>query len=238
VSHEKLSAHIGRFPVVMVTPYDSLLINDGSEERRKFVDNTLSQVDREYLENRELIHQKRSRFSEEWQPFLVEYYGLISGESETVNIKYNSQLNECGFAKLLNESLEKDRLLQRTTTGVHRDDIEFTIEGHPLKKFGSQGQQKSFILALKMAQYQIIRKIKNHFPLLLLDDIFGQLDDDRIRNSLSCLLSDEFGQIFITDTDQNRMERIFDEKHAEIEIFLIEKGKIKTSEFHEAKNQY
>ena len=160
------------------------------------------------------------------------------GGSEPVNIKYISQLNESGFSKLLEFSLDKDRALQRTTKGVHRDDVEFTIDNDPLKKFGSQGQQKSFILALKMAQYQIIRKNKNDFPLLLLDDIFGQLDDGRIKNLLSGLLSKEFGQIFITDTDQNRTNRIFEEEHAEIGIFEIVKGQILNNPIHEAQKQH
>ena len=124
--------------------------------------------------------------------------------------------------------MERDRILERTTSGIHKDDLAFSIHGLPMKKFGSQGQQKSFLIALKLAQYSILQQKKGYKPLLLLDDIFDKLDDRRIRKLMQMVSEDDFGQIFITDTSRTRIERIFAGINVHISIFDVEKGLVKS----------
>ena len=208
--YEKLADHIGLFPVVMISPYDVNLIMDGSEERRRFMDNVISQTDSKYLDelivyNRHLLNRnallkqiamtrkydpallqifdeqlvvsgnkifnKRKDFMKEFIPLFNRYYTFITDDQEEVSLFYQSQLNEQDFESLLLQSAEKDKVLERTTTGIHKDELVFTIRDMALKKFGSQGQQKSFLIALKLAQYAYLQKYKGFKPLLLLDDI-------------------------------------------------------------------
>ena len=126
----------------------------------------------------------------------------------------------------MSNSLQRDRILQRTTTGIHKDELVFTIGQMPLKKFGSQGQQKSFLIALKLAQYTILYNLKGFKPLLLLDDIFDKLDEHRIKKLMTMVSDEDFGQIFITDTNTSRMKFIFNEIGKSPKIFEIDKGKI------------
>ncbi len=268
VAYDKLAEHIGLFPVVMITPFDSELALEGSEVRRKFLDNTLSQIDPEYLssliqynrllkqrnatlkkfaENRKvdhslidifdeqmlgpatLIHEKRAAFSEQFIPIFQEFYSIISNGQEQVNYTYRSHLNEHNYAELLKENREKDVILQRSTTGIHKDDLIFKIEKFPLKKYASQGQMKSFILALKLAQYELLRREKDCAPLLLLDDIFDKLDKQRVKQLLQLLFDKDFGQIFFTDTHENRLVDILAQFDTEFKQFIINFGEVATS---------
>ncbi|MFN0290794.1 DNA replication/repair protein RecF [Pedobacter helvus] len=261
--YDKLADHIGLFPVVMISPYDINLIMDGSEERRKFIDNVISQTDSKYLDeliiynkhllNRNallkqiavtrtldvallqildeqlmrsgnLIFEKRKQFLLDFIPLFNKHYHFLTSDAEQVSLTYLSQLNENSFEDLLKHSLEKDRLLERTTTGIHKDELQFEIAGMPMKKFGSQGQQKSFLIALKLAQYSYLQKYKNFKPLLLLDDIFDKLDNNRIHKLMEMVSHHDFGQIFITDANKNRVEAVFSEIEVDIALFEVNDG--------------
>ena len=264
--YQRLADHIGLFPLVMISPNDSTIVTEGSEERRKFMDNVISQTDNLYLdiliqynkiilqrngllkqvrekgildlgllevlnfqlvEVGERIFERRKQFMEEFLPEFEQYYLYLSDDAEKVSLVYESPLMKTDFESLLRESLEKDRILERTTQGTHKDDLLFTIhDDMPLKKFGSQGQQKSFLIALKLAQYSFLRKKKSDKPLLLLDDIFDKLDDKRTKRLMQLVSDDEFGQIFITDTDAERIKSIFEEIAQPIRIFGVKGGTI------------
>ena len=263
--YDRLSDHIGRFPVVMIAPDDTLMAMEGSEERRRFLDNTLCQLDNQYLthlmhynkvlsqRNKVLkqfaetrtfddiliqsydvqllpsanyIHQKRQEWMKDFEPIFIDYYSQISGERESVKCIYQSKLSDTDFETLLVETREKDRILQRTTTGTHKDDLKFVFNEVPVKQFASQGQLKSYILALKLAQYELLRQEKGIAPILLLDDIFDKLDENRVRHLLELLIQKkEFGQVFITDTHENRVAQIVGKFDMNYEKFVIENGK-------------
>jgi len=250
--YQKLSDHIGFFPLIMISPYDSDIINEGSDTRRKFFDITISQFDKEYLQqlivyqkiiqqrnqllkqyqlgekqdlsllqiyNNQLIplgnyiFEKRKQFISAILPDFQRYYQILSGDKETVTIIYQSQLFEIGFEKGLLEFEAQDFRSTYTNFGVHKDDFLFLINEKLLKQFGSQGQQKSFSLALKLAQYDYIATRKDIKPILLLDDIFDKLDNFRIAQLLNMVGQYHFGQVFITDTDEVRLREILG-KHA------------------------
>lgn len=267
VDYQRLAEHIGLFPTVMISPYDISIILEGSEERRKFIDNVISQTDASYLDelisyNKYLLNRnallkqiadtgrydpqlldiynehlissgnkifrKRQLFMETFKALFVNHYQYLSEDAEQVELVYDSQLLRDDFNKLLNQSLERDRLLERTTTGIHKDELIFTIHGMPMKKFGSQGQQKSFLIALKLAQYSFLYQQKGFKPLLLLDDIFDKLDDSRTFKLMQMVSKDHFGQIFITDTSTQRIKRIFNEINTEVKVFEVSNGSIQT----------
>lgn len=265
VAYSKLSEHIGFLPVVIIIPDDTLLATEGSEERRRFLDNTISQLDPVYLRhliqyqkvlrqrNAALkqmaesgrfqesllevydlqmqapglyIYDKRQEFIDAFNPILAKVYQLISGGAETAHCRYRSALQkEADLLELLRQTRDKDRIMHRTTNGLHRDDLVFHLDDYPLKRFASQGQLKSYILALKLAQYELIKQHKNHSPLLLLDDIFDKLDHSRVDHLLALLLEGDFGQIFITDTDQKRVSQMIESKNSAYQEFLITRGK-------------
>ncbi len=170
------------------------------------------------------IHQKRKSFLEDFLPLFQEYFAYISGGKEKVFIEYISQLNNNNLADLFASNLKRDRMLQYTTCGIHKDDLDLKISGFPIKKFGSQGQQKSFVVAMKLAQFEFTRNIKKVKPILLLDDIFDKLDNRRVEQLINLAGSDKFGQVFITDTQHDRIAKIF--KNADIphKIFTINAG--------------
>ncbi|MFW0716352.1 DNA replication/repair protein RecF [Pedobacter sp. N23S346] len=263
--YEKLADHIGLFPVVMVSPYDVNLIMEGSEERRKFIDNVISQTDSHYLDqlityNRILLNRNaflkqiaitrkydptlleildeqlviagnkifaiRKAFMDEFIPLFNEYYLYLTENKEVVSLNYQSQLIDFPFETLLKKSVEKDRVLERTTTGIHKDELAFEISEMPLKKFGSQGQQKSFLIALKLAQYAYLAKNKGFKPLLLLDDIFDKLDDHRVQKLMQMVSHQDFGQIFITDTGKERVKSVFEKIQVDVTLFEVKEGQI------------
>jgi DNA replication and repair protein RecF len=266
--YQRLADHIGLFPLVMVSPYDVSIIMEGSEERRKFVDNVISQTDNHYLDelivynkillNRNAllksiadtgrfdpgllevldeqlvasgtrIFEKRKVFMESFTGIFNQYYRFLCSDAERVELVYESQLLNDAFAALLTKTTEKDRVLERTTAGIHRDDLLFSIHQMPLKKFGSQGQQKSFLIALKLAQYSYLQQQKGFKPLLLLDDIFDKLDEHRITKLLQLVSDHEFGQVFITDASPNRVDQIFSRINVEVKLFKVDKGEIVSS---------
>lgn len=154
------------------------------------------------------IHHKRTAFMEAFRPIFAQQYRAISGGDEPVTLSYDSHLSAGPLQSQLQSSLEKDRVLQYTTRGVHKDDLSMEIDGHPIKKFGSQGQQKSFLIALKFAQFQFMKQQVNRMPLLLLDDIFDKLDEHRVSHIVGLVNQEQFGQIFISDTHPERTETI------------------------------
>ena len=243
--YTKVSEHVGVLPVVIVSPADVSMVSESGEERRKFVNAVLSQMDHEYLValqqyNRlllqrnkmlkdmnpdrsllevidmrmaalaEPVYKARKKFVDDLKPIVREYYRLVSGGSEEVDITYETELDKAPLDEILAASYEKDRALRYTSSGIQRDEFIFTMNGWPLRRHGSQGQQKSFLVSLKFAQYEIMKKSYGFAPLLLLDDVFDKLDMGRISNLLQMVSGKDFGQIFITDSNKVRMSGIVD----------------------------
>ena len=169
-------------------------------------------------------YDTRKKFINSFIPIFQQYYELISGGREQVGIKYISHLNEAPFEEVLGKALSRDRAMEYTTVGIHKDDLDFTINGYPLKKFASQGQQKSFLIALKLAQFDFMKNIKKVTPLLLLDDIYDKLDDSRVKQLMDLVRSANFGQLFITDTHVNRLPDLFKKSSADFKVFIINNG--------------
>ena len=156
------------------------------------------------------VHKARKQFIQDLKPIVSEYYKALSGDSEQVDIFYDTELDNAPLEQLLAQSYEKDRIMKHTTEGIHRDDFIFTMNGQPIRRYGSQGQQKSFLVSLKFAQYEIMKRNYGFAPILLLDDVFDKLDMGRISNLLQMVASNDFGQIFITDSNKVRMAGIVD----------------------------
>jgi len=154
------------------------------------------------------------------------HYQYLSDNAEQVELIYESQLLQDDFATLLKKNIEKDRAVERTTSGIHKDDLLFAIHGMPMKKFGSQGQQKSFLIALKLAQYTFLDQQNGFKPILLLDDIFDKLDDQRVTKLMKMISNHDFGQVFITDTNVNRVKNVFNEIGVDIKLFKAKGGEI------------
>lgn len=262
--YDRLSDHIGMYPLVMNSPSDVGLILEGSDARRKFMDGIISQYDKQYLEHllhyarvleqrnallkrldkekvayelievfnsqlgglATLIHDRRKAFMQEFIPVFQKYYRLIGSEKEEVSLVYESQLHATNMESALAAAYDRDRVVQHTTVGIHRDDLVFQLNGFPVKKFGSQGQQKSYLIALKLAQHEYIGKWKGFAPLLLLDDIFDKLDHQRVTLLMDIVTGPDFGQVFITDTDTQKIPAIFEERKIPFAKFIIENGKV------------
>ena len=261
IPYDKLADHIGSFPVVFIAPNDVSMIYGGSEERRKFIDGLIAQIDPVYLSNLQrynkllaqrnallkrfgetntfdgallqvysdkmlepgtYIFKRRSEVINEFVPVFRDIYRVISGGREVVSVLYESEVDKIPLNTLFGSHTDRDRMARRTTSGIHRDDLIFMMDEHVIKKFGSQGQQKSFLISVKLTQYQLIRNHKDITPFLLLDDIFDKLDEERSANLLTFITSEQFGQIFITDTRKERIERIFGNKLKRIQIFEME----------------
>ena len=247
-TYDRLADHIGAFPLVMISPYDRDLINEGSEIRRKLIDSVISQFDKVYLDdlinyNRALlqrnsllkqfydrhffdpamleiwdeqlsrlgseIYSKRKVFIDRFIPIFQKYFDFISAGKEQVSVEYESHLHDAEPRQLLASTLGRDRMLKYTTAGIHKDDLRFRIFDYPVKKFGSQGQQKSFVIAIKLAQFDYTKEEKGYKPILLFDDIFDKLDDHRVQQLIKLVSENSFGQVFITDTQRSRIEKIF-----------------------------
>lgn len=263
--YDRLAEHIGEFPAVVISPYDTNLIIEGSETRRKFIDSIISQYDSLYLDNLirynkvlqqrnallkqfqeyrifdpesievwdaqlinlgQTIFSKRANFLKEFIPVFQKYFDVISDQKELISITYESHLKEGTFAEQLDNARKKDSAVGYTTVGIHKDDLTFLIHGHPIKKYGSQGQQKSFLIALKLAQFDMISKLLEMKPILLLDDIFDKLDHLRVERLMKMVSDHEFGQVFITDTDGDRIEKVFKDIGIEKFVFKVEEGKV------------
>ena len=261
-AYERISEHIGRFPVVMLSPNDTDIIRDGSEERRKFFDGVMAQLDSEYLENllqynRLLLqrnsllkqfsernytdnllldvysdplvevslklYQARNKFITEFLLIFKKHYTMLSNAREEVEMIYESEVGAENFAHIFRKNRQRDLAAQRTTIGSHKDDFIFEINGFTLRKFGSQGQQKSFVIALKLAQFEMLTKAKGFPPLLLLDDIFDKLDDRRIQQLITMMVDGTFSQVFITDARPERTRQLLNNLGIEVKYFEIGK---------------
>jgi DNA replication and repair protein RecF len=244
--YTKFSKHIGRYPCVVIAPDDIQLIIGASEDRRKFVDTLLSQLDHDYLQSlinytkilqqrnsflksfsdnfgrdlsvldvldeqlakeSNLIFEKRREFLLRFLPIVKQLYNDICQKYENVSLLYESEMHHLTLAELLKHNRQKDLMLQRTSGGIHRDDLVFQMGQQPFKSIASQGQRKSLLFALKLAELEIIKEEKRLSPLLLLDDVFEKLDEERIGNLLLRVCSDEDTQIFITDTSGSRLQQ-------------------------------
>jgi DNA replication and repair protein RecF len=258
--YEKFSMHIGRFPAVIIAPDDVQIITGGSEERRRYLDALLSQLDPVYLQNlieynkvlqqrngflRSLtdrkmpdpalldiydaqlarpgswISERRRSFLKELLPLARDYYTRIAGVEEPIALAYESQLLHQPFPELQRAFREKDILLQRTGTGIHKDDIDLRLTGQPFKTIASQGQRKSLLFALKLAEYETLKQAKGFPPLLLLDDVFEKLDEHRMHNLLDKVCIRDQGQIFITDTHPDRIRQALDKLAIQCEIIHL-----------------
>lgn len=254
--YDRLMEHIGAFPVVIVSPADTFLVHDAADERRRYINSVISQLDSEYLltvvrynkvlserntllkqnncnleilevldmqlsQFAQVIYEKRQKFIAQISPELERYYAFLSDDKEQVSLEYVSELSKAPMQDLLLQTRDKDRVCGHTSAGVHRDDIKMKIGGYLLKKYGSQGQQKSFLIALKLAQYGVIAKNCDTKPILLLDDLFDKLDLQRVSKLLELASSDEFGQIFISDCNKNRLETILKKSVSDYTLFNI-----------------
>ena len=262
----RLADHIGLLPVVFIAPDDAELLTEGSEARRRFLDNTLCQTDPAYLRalmtyNRVLqqrnallkqmagsrvplelleaydlqllqpasyIYAQRSTFVDSFSQIFLERYAAIAPQVEEVEILYRSELAEAPLENLLKAQFQRDCVLQRTTSGPHRDDLDCRIGGMPVKRFASQGQRKSFLLALKLAQYEIIRQHKGFCPVLLLDDLFDKLDPQRTGRLIELIAGDSFGQVFITDTQESRIAPLLPALSKPFCNFRVSGGQVET----------
>lgn len=173
-----------------------------------------------------IIHGKREEFLKRLLPIFQHYYQTISQGKEQVQLVYKSQLNDEQMETLLNDALRKDRAIQYTTVGTHKDDLELLLGDFPIRKLGSQGQRKTYLVALKLAQYDFIRQVSGLKPILLLDDIFDKLDSGRVEQIVKLTAGDNFGQIFLTDTNREHLDRIVEETGADHRIFKIENGTV------------
>ena len=258
--YKKFSDHIGKIPLVLISPDDRNLIIEGSETRRKFIDGIISQTDKEYLNNlidynktlkqrnallkmfydnsdsirktidiydRQLssdaqkIYDKRREFLNEFIPIFKSRYKELSNDKENVEIKHSSDISpDQNLYKLLKNSLEKDLRFQYTTKGIHKDDLNLNLDNFPIKKYGSQGQQKTFLIAMKLAQFDYLSKLDSK-PILLLDDIFDKLDDARVKQIINLVNQEKFNQIFISDTNKTRSENIIKKVNKSYKIFEI-----------------
>ncbi len=258
--YDRVADHVGLFPVVIVSPRDTDLITDAAEERRRYLNGFISQLDRVYLNsimrynavlterNRFLksssdeamlqiydmqlaehgtrVYEARQKMVERMQPMVAEYYRTLSDDREQVEIEYRSELQDMPMQDILLRARERDIVNQFTTAGVHRDDLVFRIGGYPLRKYGSQGQQKSFLIALKLAQYRLLAEATGEKPILLLDDLFDKLDMGRVEKLLSIVSLDDFGQICITDCNKVRLESTLARAEKEYALFTVEGGDI------------
>ncbi len=271
--YERLADHIGRYPAVLVSPYDTDLIREGSEERRKYFDSLLSQFDHGFLDvlitYNALLRQRnallkqaadrpthgfdrdyllaldeqlaplgeqlsaqRAAFIERFTPLFQRHYQQLADGHETVSLTYKSELLEANFGQLLRHNERRDFAMQRTTSGAHRDDFIFLMDDLPVKSYASQGQQKSYAIALKLAQFEILTSRPLALgtapakPLLLLDDIFDRLDDKRIARLLELVADDTFGQVFLTDTNLARTDRALANVRGDIRRFRVRRGTV------------
>ena len=243
VPYLKFSDHVGQYPAVVVCPDDQILIDGLSEERRRYMDLTISQTEPVYLKvlinyNRlleqrnaylkriaeegkidfdylntlnqqmsseaDIVYQYRKQAMSVLNQSINEIYEMLAGRDEKIELTYESCLNENKLENLLQKVQERDFILQRTTEGIHRDDLSILLNGLSAKKFGSQGQKKTILLAMKLAQHQFIKKQTQRNPLLLLDDIFDKLDEERMHRLIEIISKEPFGQVFITDTGRLR----------------------------------
>ncbi len=261
--YRRLSEHIGLIPLVAVSPADTMLIDGGSEERRRLMDMVISQYDRPYIDSLarygkalqqrnallraeaepdpalldvleeqmaaegEAVFARREAFVSELVPVFRRYYAEISSGRESVSLDYESHCRRGPLLDVIRRDRAKDRIMGYSLHGVHRDDLLFTMGGHPLRREGSQGQSKTFVVALKLAQFEFLRRRgTGTTPLLLLDDIFDKLDASRVERIVALVSGDGFGQIFITDTNRSHLDSILSSRSGDYKIFNVDGGEV------------
>ena len=262
--YPRLLDHIGLIPLVMVCPADHQLIEEGSDERRRFMDVVIGQRNRKYLdclatynallkqrnallkqyadapnppddllevlewqmvEPAEYIFRTRTDFFKEFEPYFQEVYKVISGSAEIPALVYQSQLQDRDLREAYIRTRKRDMILGWTSQGPHKDDLEMRLGEYPLKQVGSQGQQRTFVLAMKLAQALYLADTTGEAPILLLDDIFDRLDSERVERIVAMVQGEQFGQIFITDTDRQHLTDII-QPGPDAKIFHVENGQI------------
>ena len=260
--YEKLSDHIGLLPLVLVSPDDSALISEGSDERRKFVDGVISQFNKTYLNNLlqynnalkqrnailkmevpvdhsvldlwedqmvvygTYIYEQRNKFIDEFVPIFQNFYSFISGGNEQISLTYQSQHQDRDIKERMVLTRERDFALGYSTQGIHKDELEMLLDGYPIKRVGSQGQNKTYLISLKLAQFDFLKRTHKLSPLLLLDDIFDKLDSLRVKKIVELVSDDTFGQIFITDTNREHLDLILRQLNQQASIFIVDNGQI------------
>jgi len=260
--YERLSDHIGLLPLVLVSPDDSVLISEGSDERRKFIDGVISQYNKTYLNqllqyNNALkqrnaimksehpiddslleiweeqmvlfgtyIYEQRKLFIDEFVPVFQKFYSDISGGNEQISLTYHSQHEGQDIKTRMIATRDRDRILGYSTQGIHKDELEMLLEDYPIKRVGSQGQNKTYLISLKLAQFDFLKRTHNLSPLLLLDDIFDKLDSQRVKKIVELVSGETFGQIFITDTNREHLDLILQQLGQDATIFRVENGEI------------
>ncbi len=261
--YKRLSEHIGLIPLIMVSPSDSVIIEGGSEERRRLMDMVISQFDNSYLQalnnynkalqqrnallkteeepdpalmdvlemqmaaEGEQVYAKRAHFVKEFVPVFQNIYQRICDNREKVGIEYVSHGQRGPLLEVIRRDRAKDRIVGYSLHGIHRDDLDMRLGGYPMKREGSQGQNKSFAIALKLAQFDFLKRTNSRTtPLLLLDDIFDKLDANRVEQIVQLVSGNEFGQIFITDTNRDHLDRILQHSSSDYKIFEVENGDI------------
>ena len=267
--YKRLSQHIGLIPVIMVSPSDSILVEGGSEERRRLMDMVIAQYNPLYIDDLanynkalqqrnallkqeqepdtslmeilemqmaeagERIYTQRQQYVEQMSPVLSEIYRKISGDKETVELNYVSHCQRGPLFDVISRDRYKDRAVGYSLHGIHRDDLEMHINGYPIRREGSQGQTKSFVIALKIAQFDFLRRThSNTTPLLLLDDVFDKLDASRVERIIDMVAGEGYGQIFITDTNRDHLDKILQRSEGDYKIFDVEDGTIALREEH------
>ena len=276
--YKRLIEHIGLIPLVMVSPKDSELVLDGSDERRRFMDGVISQQNRMYLEHltdynallkqrnqllkqmqdeaehggatdetmlevyeqqmtplAEYIYEQREAFIGAFVPVFQEIYNFIAERQETVGLAYCSQLHDRNLAEAYVNTRQRDLILGWTSQGIHKDELEMTLGGYPMKQVASQGQQKTYLISLKLAQAVWLSRQNEQTqsagkPLLLLDDIFDKLDSSRVSRIIELVGSDQFGQIFITDTDRQHLTELLSATNNDSRVFHVENGRIEVAD--------
>ena len=262
--YSRLSEHIGLLPLVMLSPIDSKLILDGSDERRKYIDSVISLFDKQYLNDiisynkvlnqrntylkqsnssffdndllsvwdeqlnslANIIYEKRDAYINELIPVFQKYYSFISGNKEKVNLTYKTDITDGELIEQLKNTRTKDLAIGYTTKGIHKDDLLFLLDEYPIKRLGSQGQQKTYLTALKFAQYEFISIRSNLTPILLLDDVFDKLDSNRVEKIVELVSGNDFGQIFMTDTNRDHLYDLLEKIGKDHKVFFVENGEI------------
>lgn len=258
--YEKLSDHIGLLPLVFISPDDLILISEGSDERRKFIDGVISQCNHSYLQQLILynnalkqrnallkvdqkvdislfeiweeqmyiygkyIYEQRKSFLLEFVPIFQDIYNRISGGHESIGLLYQSQYENENIPQKMVQTRERDLILGFSTVGIHKDELEMQLDSFPIKRVGSQGQNKTYLVSLKLAQHFFLRRVHNFPPILLLDDIFDKLDSKRVENIVRMVSGDQFGQIFITDTNREHLDSILSRISNQAQIFNVVNG--------------
>ena len=261
--YKRFSQHIGLVPLVFVSPSDTLLIEGGSEERRRLMDIVISQYDYSYIEaltryNRalqqrnamlkqddepdmtlmevleeemscqgEIVYGKRMKFVEELIPVFQDVYNHIAEHKETVSLRYVSHCQRGPLLDVIRRDRHKDRAVGYSLHGVHRDDLEMMLGDYMMKREGSQGQNKTFVIALKLAQFNFLKRtVSRTTPLLLLDDIFDKLDSGRVEQIVKLVSGDSYGQIFITDTNRDHLDKILQHSVSDYKLFYVSNGEV------------